>query len=167
MNLTRTMPMPRCLRLALPTAALTFAFLAGRQEPAPQDPPSQAPSTLARPAPHRFEGVYELRRRVTAGIADPQPSSGFLAITRRHLFVTLAAPGPDPDLPLLRASARTWTAKDDIVQTTVRLGWYTDANGSVLLEKPGTEEKRRLEVLLGIVRLHQDERSYLEFERVE
>lgn len=160
---TVSMPMFHAIRLALPAAALAFAFAAQEPAPAPQDPKPAA----AAPAPHAFEGVYELRRRVVGGVVDTKASSGYLAITRRHLFVCLAADGADPDLPLLRAGVRTWTAQDRILQTTVRLGWYTDADGHVRLEQPGTEEKRRLELLRGLVRLHQDEHSYLEFERVE
>jgi hypothetical protein len=145
--------------------ALVIAFVHGRREPTPQEP-TPAPS-LARPTSHPFEGVYELRRRVAAGIENLKPGSGFLAITHRHLFVSFAAPGNDPDLPLLRSSTRTWTAKDDVLQMTVQLGWYTEADGTVRVEQPGTVEKRRLEVLRGLVRLCQDDRNYLEFERVE
>lgn len=151
-------------RLLLPAAALAGAFFAGHQEPKPAP---QEPTSLARPVPHPFEGVYELRRRVAAGVVDPQPSTGWLAITNRHLFVSLAAPGPDPDRPLLRSGVRTWTAQGDKMQTTVCMGWYTDGDGEVHLEKAGTIETRRLERLRGLVRLHQGENTYLEFERVE
>ncbi len=159
-------PMPPSLttRVLLPAAAVVAAFIAGQQEPKPAPQP---PASLARPALHPFEGVYELRRRVAAGAVDPQPGSGWLAITSRHLFVSLAAPGPDPDLPLLRSGVRTWTAQGDTLQTVVRLGWYTDGDGQVHVEKAGTLETRRLERLRGLVRLHQSENTYLEFERVE
>jgi hypothetical protein len=62
---------------------------------------------------------------------------------------------------------RTWTAQGDVVQTTVSMGWYTDGDGDVHLEKTGTIEQRRLERLRGLVRLYQGENTYLEFERVE
>lgn len=147
-------PLP-LTRLSLPAVALVLALAA------PQDPGPQGV------APHRFEGVYELRQRVVDGKADAKPATGYLAITHRHLFVQLASPGPDPELPLLRSGVRTWTAKGDQLNGVVRLGWYTDGDGGVHLESPGATEQRRLELLRGMVRLYQDEHSYLEFERVE
>ncbi len=154
---------PSCARTALFAVALVSALAAGPQDPKPATPAPPAEAVT----PHPFEGVYQLRRRVVAGVIDNQPSTGYLAITRRHLFIQLAAPGPDPDLPLLRAGVRTWAAKDGALQTTVRIGFYTDADGNVLLEKPDTVELRRLELLRGGVRVRVDEHNYLDFERVE
>lgn len=151
------------VRLLLPAIALVLAFAIPQE---PVSPPPQ-PAPVGTPAPHPFAGVYRLRQRVVDGVPDTKPNTGFLAITHRHLFLQLAAPGSDPDLPLLRTGVRTWTAKGDQLQGVVQLGWYTDAAGGVHLERPGTTEQRRLEVLRGQVRLYQDENSYLEFERVE
>ncbi len=157
----------RTVRFLLPAAALAVAFTGSRQDPVPAPQEPTPPPPLAQPAPHPFEGVYQLRRRVIVDTAATQPCTGYLAITKRHLFLCVAAPGTDPELPLLRAGVRTWTAKADQLQMAVQLGWYTDADGNVKVETPGTTEKRSLELLRGLVRLHQDGHSYLEFERVE
>lgn len=148
------------LRRVLPFAALAFAFFTVR----PQEPKAPLP---ARPAPHPLEGVYELRRRVAGASVDPKPSTGWLAITRGHLFVSLTASGDDPDRPLLRSGVRTWTLEDDVLRTTIRCGWYTDGDGEVHLEQAGTDERRRIEQLRGLVRLYQGENTFLEFERIE
>ncbi len=114
-----------------------------------------------------MEGVYELRRRVVNNQPHALPSHGYLAITQRHLFLYLAAPSLDPALPLVRASVRTWQPQKELVRTTIKLGWFTDQEGVVHLERPGTEEPRRLELIRGGLRVLQDERNWLEFERVE
>lgn len=162
------MRVPPMLWAVVASAALSIGSRSPATVPGqePQDPPP-APSSASAPAPHAFEGVYELRRRVIDGVVDPKPSTGHLVITRQHLFVCLAAPGPDPELPLLRAGVRTWAPDPDGVSTTVRLGWFTDADGSVQIEKPGTLEKRRVELFRGGLRLYQDRDSHLDFERVE
>ncbi|MBL9079225.1 MAG: hypothetical protein JNL08_17115 [Planctomycetes bacterium] len=158
---------PRTLPHAIvAAAALLLPFAAAPQDPPTAPVPAAAPAA-GRPKPHAFEGVYELRRRTIGGVLDPQPSKGWLVITQRHLFVCLAAPGPDPDLPLLRTGVRTWTADSDQLQTTVAMGWYTDADGNVQIEAPGRVETRRLEIVRGGVRLWQDRRDHLDFERVE
>ena len=160
-----------------PSSTLAIALavaLAAVQEPAPQQPPPQQAQEPAGagaagkpPEPHPFEGVYELRRRVVAGLPDRNPSTGYLAITKRHMFVCLAAPGPEADKPLLRAGIRTWIPERGGITTTGRLGWFTDAEGRVRIEKADTVESRRFEVGRGFVRLLQDQANYLEFVRVE
>lgn len=153
--------------LVATTAAALLAAV-GSQEPNPsptpraagQDPPGQ-------PARHPLEGVYELRSRVLNGKPDGNSSRGYLAITRRHLFLHVAAPGPDTSMPLVRASARHWKPEDEHVAMTIQLGWFTDKDGGLHAEKPGSVEKRRLELQQGGVRVVQDDRNWLEFERVE
>ncbi len=167
------MPDPLATFLAACSAVLMLAPFAGRQDPPPATPPgtpAASPATKGepgRPARHPLEGVYELRRRVVNSEPEAKPSKGLLAITQRHLFLQLAAPGPDPDLPLVRASARTWRPLEHNVTTTIRLGWFTDANGGLHAEPPGGEEQRRIELVQGGVRVLQDDRNWLEFERVE
>jgi hypothetical protein len=153
--------------LAAVTAAALLAAV-GPQDPASppkaqaagQDPPGQPPR-------HPLEGVYELRSRVLNGKPDGNSSRGFLAITRRHLFLHLAAPGPDTSMPLVRASVRQWKPEDEHVAMTIQLGWFTDKDGGLHAEKPGGVEKRRLELQQGGVRVVQDDRNWLEFERIE
>jgi hypothetical protein len=120
-----------------------------------------------RPLRQPLEGVYQLRARFVGGKKVTQPSTGWLAITSRHLFLCLSAPGSDPDAPLLRAGVRTWAADGEMVRTTVALGWFTDQDGEVHVERPGTDERRRIDVIQGGVRIAQDPRNFLEFERVE
>jgi hypothetical protein len=128
---------------------------------------SEPKAVPGRPPRHPFEGVYELRKRSVAGKLDPLPSRGYLAITGRHLFLTVAVPGTDPDQPLVRSSVRQWTQAGDLTTTTILLGWLTDQDGAVIVEPPGTEEKRRCRLVQGGIRIEQDGSNWLEFERLE
>ena len=49
----------------------------------------------------------------------------------------------------------------------MQLGWFTDTEGRVHVETPGTKETRRMVLERGLLRISQDERNELEFERVE
>lgn len=120
-----------------------------------------------RPLRHPLEGVYVLRRRVIDSRPEANPGKGYLAITNRHLFLTVAAPGPDREQPLVRSSVRTWAPQRAGTATTIELGFFNDRDGELHLEPPGTVEVRRIELIQGGVRVNQDERSWLEFERVE
>lgn len=137
---------------------------------APAAPATQAP-VAAPPAaartPHPLEGVYTLRARMLDGKAERLPSRGFVAITQRHLFLCLASPGATPESPLLRAGVRTWKPAEAFVDGTVQLGWYTDADGTVVTERAGASERRRVDPIPGGIRIWQDNRSWLDFERVE
>lgn len=139
--------------------------------PAPATPatPDAKPAkdVPGRPARHAIEGVFEVRRRITNNKPDPVPSRGYLAITNRHLFLSASAPGTDKDLPLVRSTVRTWTQQADGARTTIQLGWFTDKDGNLILEPTGTQETRRIELIQGGVRLMQDDRNWLEFERIE
>jgi hypothetical protein len=114
-----------------------------------------------------LEGVYELRSRVTDGVTSALASRGYLAITRRHLFLCLAGPGSDPDVPLLRAGVRTWTRRDGAFDARIAMGFFNDDGGTLRLEPLGLAEVRRFDVASGRLRIWQDGRSYLEFERIE
>jgi hypothetical protein len=142
--------------------------------PPPAEKPAEKPASVpaqepvpGRPKPHALEGVYRLTARVLAGKRDAETARGYLAITNRHLFLCLAAPGTDPDWPLVRAGVRTWKAHDEAVATTIQLGWFTDRDGTLHVEKPGTDERRRIEFIQGGVRVVYDDRNWLEFERLE
>lgn len=150
-----------------PTPAPTPPAAATPQEPTPTPAPATAPDGKGRPAPHPLQGVYTLRARVLDGKTDILPSRGYLAITQRHLFLCLAAPGPEPDAPLVRAGVRSWKPLQDLVDATILMGWYNDKDGGLHIEKPGSEERRRIELMQGGVRVVQDERNWLEFERIE
>lgn len=139
--------------------------------PRAQDPqPAPAPSVPAQeqPAPrHPLEGVYQLRRRMHAGEVDPRAGTGYLALTRNHMLLCLAGPGTDPELPLVRAGVRSWKQDGDVLETEVKLGFFSDADGVIRVERRAERSKRRVEIARGLLRIFQDDRSYLEFERVE
>lgn len=140
------------------------------QKPAPAPAaPAEAPAAPKNlPPPSPLEGVYELRTRTVDGVAEMYRARGYVAITKRHMLVCLVAPGPDADLPLLRAGVRSWQAdKDDLVRTEFKLGFYTDEKGRVHVEPPGNAEIKRIAVERGRLRIWQDDRSHLEFERIE
>ena len=165
------------LRLPSLVAGLVAGVFAAPwlQDPVKPAPAAEPPAATATPVPavpgralpHPLEGVYRLRARVLDSKKDAQASRGYLAITSQHLFLCLAAPGVDAEQPLLRAGVRSWKPKDEFVAATVLLGWYTDKDGTLHLERAGTEERRRIELVQGGVRVVQDERNWLEFERIE
>ena len=152
-------------------------WLGGLQDPQKPAPPVpvQVPVPVAAPAgkpatpvPRPLEGVYELRSRTVAGIAETQPGRGYVAITKRHMLLCFVVPGTDPDSPLLRGGVRTWKPdRDDLVRTEQKLGFFTDAGGAIKLDSPGTSEVKKIDVERGRLRIWQDDRSYMEFERIE
>jgi len=122
---------------------------------------------LGTPARHATEGVYALRKRVSEGRVDAAPCSGYLAITNRHLFLCLAEDAPVAGTVLLRAGVRSWRVEKDRVRTTTLCGWLTDADGGIVLERKGHEELRKIVLVKGGVQVKQDDRNWLEFERIE
>lgn len=128
---------------------------------APQDP------VPGKPAPSRYEGVYRLTSRVVDGRTDPTPHHGFLAITTKHLFLTLAARGVHTEYPLTHSSVRQWREEQGSMRTVIDIDVWTDGGGNIHLEPAGTEERRRFELVRGGIRVLQDDRTWLEFERIE
>lgn len=156
------------------------------QGPPPAQTPAQlpAPTTGATPgatpqtgspaapaeAPARgpLEGFYALHSRTIDGTSTALRSRGYVAITRRHMMMCFVGEGADPDKPLLRAGVRSWEAAEhDQVNVECRLGFFTDDKGNVHVEPPGTAEVKRIERIRGGIRIWQDDRSYLDFERLE
>jgi hypothetical protein len=147
--------------LVLLAAALFF----GAQDPQPAPAP---PQPVGKPPRHALEGVYELQKRVHEGATDPRQNRGYLVITNRHLFLSLVAPGVRADRPLVHSSVREWReAQEDVVRTTFKIDLWTDSGGDLHLEPAGKQELRRIEVVRGGVRVFQDDRSWLDFERIE
>lgn len=153
-------------------------------QPAPPSPPAatqepgkadaaNAESTkppIGAPKASPFVGVYRLSARSVDGTKVQAPGSGHLVITPRHLVLAAAAPGAKPDRLLLRTSVRTWTPskeRKDRVVMRVLAGWLTDAEDHLVLEALGQEEVRTLELVRGGIRVAEDPRNWLEFERIE
>jgi hypothetical protein len=141
-----------------------------------QDPPAGSqpaanptvPVAEVMPKPHAIEGVYLLRSRTIEGVAMTQRSRGYVAITKKHMLICLVAEGPDPKLPLLRSGVRTWQPdRDNMFRTEVKLGFYSDVQGGMHIDAPGNAEIKRIDVERGLLRIWQDDRSNLEFERIE
>lgn len=154
---------PRHLLLLL---SLVSAF--ALQDPKPSEKPAApAEHVVGKPKPHAYEGVYRLTGRVMNGIRDSKPSKGYLAITNRHLFLNLAAAGPDKGHPLVNAGVREWRPTADGVRTTARLDWYSDSAGDLHFVKDGKQEVRVIRAVVGGLRVMQGQQSWLEFERVE
>lgn len=133
--------------------------------PAPVEAPVAAPKGA--PAPSPLEGVFELRARTRNGQAEAKPGRGYIVITKRHLVMCLVAPGSDPEQPLVRAGVRSWKKQDELVQTEIKVGFYTDADGTIHLEEQGKLQPRRIDLERGRLRVWQDTRDYLEFESIE
>jgi len=162
------------------TACLCGAVSAATLWCAPQEPgkplPAPVPAstgqapvteTKALPPPSPLEGVYELRTRTRNGVPEAGRNRGYVAITRRHLLLCLVGQGGDPERPLVRAGVRSWKQQEKVVHTEVELGFFTDEDGTLHLEEPGKIQPRRIELERGRLRIWQDARDYLEFERIE
>jgi hypothetical protein len=165
----------------LRTVTLPFVFgaglVAGRfvqdPQPVPAGKPAAASSASASeakpgaPKPHPFQGVFRLTARCSDGEVALEPGIGHLAITGRHLFLVAGAPSSTPNVLLLRSSVRTLRVKDDTMTTRIVAGWLVDDDRHVVLEDEGKEEPRRVLLVQGGLRIEQDQRNWLEFERVE
>lgn len=139
-----------------------------KQEPAKKDLGKKSTKQpVGKPERSPLEGVYRLRKRVTGGVPDAKPNKGYLAITARHMFLSLASAGLDKASPLLHAGVREWVKVGSDVRTTAKLDYYTDGDGLIHQTPDGKQEVRRIEIVLGGVRVMQGPHSWLEFERVE
>lgn len=163
-----------CLCSAAGAASMWWTQDPVKPAPAPSQPPAQspapAPAAAAKgmPPPSPYEGVFELRTRTRNGAPDAQPSRGYIVITKRHLMMCLVAKGSDPEQPLVRAGVRSWKKQEEeLLRTEVQIGFYTDEGGKIHLEEHGKVEPRRIELERGRLRVWQDTRDYLEFERIE
>ena len=158
--------------------AMAGAFAIQEPEQAKQQPQEpvkvaegQEAKVVGAPKRDPLEGLYELRGRVVHGVQAPGHGRGYVSITHSHLLMVLAGAGSDPEKPLLRAGVRKWarTPKqgDKGVEMVAELGFFTDVDGDIFLEKPGSKSVRRIDLARGRLRIWQDARSYLEFERIE
>lgn len=147
----------------------------GRQEPVkepakqtePVSEPAEATEPIGAPVRDPIEGLYTLRARMAGGVQALGSGEGYVAITHRHLLMVLAGGGTDPERPLLRAGVRKWQRAEKGISMTAELGFFTDADGDIYLEKPGEKSVRKIDLARGRLRIWQDAESYLEFERVE
>jgi hypothetical protein len=114
------------------------------------------------------EGVYAVRARFLAGQPAPE-GKGYMVIGRRHIMVHFEAPGPNPRIPLVRAQVFTWSRADNagMVRMVSMVGHGNEANGDWLIEQSGTVQMRRFEARQGVLRVHQDGGSWIDFVRVE
>ncbi len=115
-----------------------------------------------------IEGVYAVRARFLAGQPAPE-GRGYMMIGRRHIMVHFEAPGPNPRIPLIRAQVFTWSRADNagMVRMVSTVGHGNEANGDWLIEEPGSVQMRRFEARQGVLRVHQDGGSWIDFVRVE
>lgn len=155
------------------TIAMLCALAGGMaltiQDPVKPRPPAKTEKSEVKGIPERdpLEGLYELRSRTVKGVPDLKKSRGYIAITRRHMLVCLAGAGADPEYPLLRGGVQTWQKRETGVETVIKLGFYTDDDGDIHVEEPGTMKMRRIDLVRGMIRIYQDNDSFLEFERIE
>ncbi len=122
---------------------------------------------IGKPKRDVIEGVYRLRHRVTDGIPDQAKSCGYMAITSRYLFLSLASQGRSPALPLLHSGVREWRKVGNEIHMTAKLDYATDGAGGIHQTPDGRQEVRRIEIIRGGLRVMQGMHSWLEFERVE
>ena len=139
-----------------------------KQEPAPKSDPAAGKETPGEPrARHRFEGVYRLSSRVVEGTTHKRDNRGYLVITQRHMFLSLAAPGTDREHPLVHAGVREWRETRDGVAMVMKLDYHSDTDGNIVLQEFDSEEVRRMQLQRGGIRVYQGEQSWLDFERIE
>jgi hypothetical protein len=140
------------------------------QEPAAAKAENEGKPVIGAPKASPFVGVYRLSARHSEGDKVLDPGSGHLVVTARHLVLAAAAPGPKVGSQLLRTSVRTWSQSREHkgrMVTRVVAGWLTDDEGNLVVEPAGTEELRTFELVRGGIRIAQDHRNWLEFERIE
>lgn len=158
-----------------PPAPPPAATAPAAQEPAPPAPTTakaegEAKPVAGAPKASPFVGVYRLTARCIDGDKMLDPGSGHLVVTGRHLVLAAAAPGPKVGSLLLRTSVRSWSQSREQkgrMATRVIAGWLTDDEGNLVAEPTGAEELRTFELVRGGLRIAQDHRNWLEFERVE
>ena len=169
------------MRTTVGLLLLCLPLVAAWQDPEPAKPGKPAASAQGpaakneaakhavpgRPARHPLEGVYRLTGRVIDGVADRKPSKGYLAITSRHLLLSLASTGPNRKHPLVHAGVREWRPAEQGMRTTARLEYYTDSGGDLHFVKDGDQEVRKIQKMMGGLRVLQGDRTWLEFERIE
>jgi hypothetical protein len=115
-----------------------------------------------------IEGLYSVRARFIAGQPVPE-GKGYMVIGRRHIMVHFEAPGPNPRIPSMRAQVFTWSRADNagMVRMVGLVGHGNEADGDWVIEEPGTVQMRRFEARQGVLRVHQDGGSWIDFVRVE
>lgn len=154
----------------VPTPPAPAAVPAAAQEPTAAKAENESKPAIGAPKASPFVGVYRLSARHSEGDKVLDPGSGHLVVTARHLVLAAAAPGPKVGSLLLRTTVRTWSPSRDHkgrMVTRVVAGWLTDDEGNLVVEPAGTEELRTFELVRGGIRIAQDHRNWLEFERVE
>jgi hypothetical protein len=139
------------------------------EAPAATPPVTGAPAKAVpgKPDKNALEGVYELKRRVGPAGPETRVSRGYLAITGRYMFMCIAAEGADGTTPLVHCGVRSWQTHQERVRTVALVGWLTDRDGAIKLERRGHEELRSIEPVRGGLRVMQPDNHWLEFERVE
>ena len=113
-----------------------------------------------------IEGFYRLRRVVRPGQGLPRVE-GYLWIGRRHLMLQLSGNTGNPRLPALQTGVRAYRTNGDTLVMTAMLGFRNDADGDIHLDATGATIERRFELVGPLLRIHEDDNSQLEFERVE
>ncbi len=170
---------------AAPAASQEQKVQAPQSQDRPAPPPADAPplkpieEAYIEPIqrgdlPERYgtrdpiEGVYAVRARFLAGQPAPE-GRGYMMFGRRHIMVHFEAPGPNPRIPLIRAQVFTWSRADNagMVRMVSTVGHGNEANGDWLIEEPGSVQMRRFEARQGVLRVHQDGGSWIDFVRVE
>ena len=119
-----------------------------------------------------IEGVWELRRMVGAGSTIGGPtagigSSGYLMIGRRHLSLQLYAPSRRGGSPRIQTSFRNYTLRGNQLVMTSKIGFGNEADGDIVLSRPGSREARRFEYRGGFLRIFRAGGGMLEFVRIE
>jgi len=152
------------------------------QDQRPQDPkpqgqrPTSKPTgkpgntqrkVIGKPKRNLLEGVYKLRSRVVRGLAGKQSNRGYLVVTSRHMFLSLASPGTSDEHPLVHSSVREWRKTEDGVRMTCKLDYFSSDSGVITMTPAGKQDVRRIQIIRGGLRVIQGKQTWLEFERVE
>ena len=169
------------MRKITPLLVVVAAALSQWQDPKPTQAPAKKPveqqpagksqkpprAVVGKQKRDPLEGVYKLRSRVVQGLAGNGSNRGYMVITGRHLFLSLASPGTSDKHPLVHSSVREWRMLNDGMHMTSKLDYYSDNGGVITMTPAGKQEVRRIQVVRGGVRVLQGEQTWLEFERVE
>lgn len=169
------------LKLVIAAALILVAAVVQDPEKRPRPPEGAAPlSPVQEPfrasverkdllqrftTPSPLEGHYRLLTYTRPG-APAVPTSGYLVVGRRHLSIHLQGQGPTR-LPALQSAYRSYRIVDNRLYTTSLIGYRTDADGVVRIEKAGMTQSHGFRLIGTKLTLRLEGDRVLEFERIE
>jgi hypothetical protein len=179
-------PVPSLLTLA--AGGLSLLLASAQDPPVVHGPPPPTPPAVVEPGPlamppwavlrrddlvQRFPddnpllGTWQLVRAVRPNQPPPRALRGYVIFTRNYMSLHLNVANAGSRFPSVQSTLRQYRIQNDKLLTQSRIGLRNDHSGSLLLDAEGLQTQRRFVLLGNTLRLHQDDASYLEYQRIE